>query len=97
MPFTIGGDWIPNEQPEKQGQAPKVGKPVKVRKEKRGKAIVTRVLNLVRPKDQLLALAAELKQLCGCGGTVKDDVIEIQGDQVDRVRDHLRRKGINPQ
>ena len=97
MPFTIGGDWTPHEPSTTQKQPVQTGRPVKVRKEKRRNVIVTRVLNLVRPKEELRTLAAELKQLCGCGGTVKDDVIEIQGDQVEKVRDHLKKKGINPQ
>ena len=36
---------------------------------------------------------AELKALCGAGGTVKDGAIEIQGDQVDRVRDWFLKRG----
>jgi hypothetical protein len=38
------------------------------------------------PLDEagLLELAAKLKARCGTGGTVKDGVIEIQGDQRNR-------------
>lgn len=38
-------------------------------------------------------LAATLKNRCGTGGTVKDGVIEIQGDQRDRVTQELERLG----
>ncbi|MCO6548036.1 MAG: stress response translation initiation inhibitor YciH [Gilliamella sp.] len=42
---------------------------------------------------QLLQLAAELKKRCGCGGAVKDDVIEIQGDKRDLLKSLLEDKG----
>ena len=38
-------------------------------------------------------LAATLKRLCGSGGTVKDAVIEIQGDHREKVADRLRGLG----
>jgi translation initiation factor 1 len=37
-------------------------------------------------EDRLKAIAKELKVMCGAGGTVKDGVIEIQGDNVERVK-----------
>ena len=39
------------------------------------------------PLDEagLLQLATKLKDRCGIGGTIKDGVIEIQGDQRDRL------------
>lgn len=33
----------------------------------------------------LVDLAAELKRRCGAGGTLKDGVIEIQGDHRDTI------------
>ena len=41
----------------------------------------------------LLDLAANLKRLCGAGGTVKDGALEIQGDHRERLAEHLRAKG----
>lgn len=42
---------------------------------------------------QLKLLAAELKKVCGCGGSVKDGTIEIQGDARDKIKAHLEKKG----
>ncbi len=39
--------------------------------------------------DKMKLLAKELKQACGAGGTVKNDVIEIQGDKRRQVAQFL--------
>jgi translation initiation factor 1 len=38
-------------------------------------------------------LLRELKNLCGAGGTLKENELEIQGDQRDVLRAHLEGKG----
>ena len=38
-------------------------------------------------------LARQLRQHCGCGGAVKDRAIELQGEQVARIRAFLESKG----
>lgn len=42
---------------------------------------------------ELAKLAAELKK-CGCGGAVKDGIIEIQGDKRDLIKSLLEAKGM---
>ena len=42
----------------------------------------------------LTALGKQLKALCGSGGTVKDGVIEVQGDHCDRIIDALKKQGL---
>ena len=42
---------------------------------------------------ELDALATQLKKRCGSGGTVKDGVIEIQGDHRDLLLAELQQRG----
>lgn len=46
------------------------------------------------PDAELSKLVAELKKKCGCGGTLKDGVIEIQGDKRDLIKQLLEAKGM---
>ena len=59
----------------------------------RGGKPVSLVKNLVLSPEDLKALAKKLKQECGTGGTVRDGVIEIQGEQRERIADILRKLG----
>lgn len=43
--------------------------------------------------EELRALGKELKVLCGTGGTVKGQEVELQGDHRDRLRAHLADRG----
>jgi translation initiation factor 1 len=57
------------------------GKGIRLRLEARpGGRAVTLVLGLVGTESDIAALAKVLKSVCGAGGTVKDGVIELQGD-----------------
>jgi translation initiation factor 1 len=61
-------------------------------KGRKGKG-VTLVTGLALPDADLKALAKQLKQLCGTGGSVKEGQIEIQGDQRAKLKDYLEEKG----
>ena len=68
---------------------------VRVRRESKGRKgkTVTVVTGLALDPLELAELARDLKQACGTGGTVKDGVVEIQGDNVDRVVELLVERG----
>lgn len=51
----------------------------------RGGKAVTLVKGLALDDAALAELGKKLKAACGSGGTVKDGVIEVQGDHCDRV------------
>jgi translation initiation factor 1 len=55
--------------------------------------VVTVIHGLPERGAALDARAAELRRLCGAGGTVKDGVVEIQGDHRERVAQYLRALG----
>jgi translation initiation factor 1 len=59
----------------------------------RGGKAVTVVRGVAADAAGLAALARQLKAVCGSGGTVKDGVIEVQGDHCDRVVAHLQQAG----
>lgn len=54
---------------------------------------VSLVKNLVHSADDMKALAKKLKQQCGTGGTIKDGVIEIQGEHRQKILGILQKLG----
>ena len=68
---------------------------VKVKREvagRRGKGVTT-VYDLPLRDAELKALAGRLKKRCGVGGSVKEGVIELQGDHRDVVIEVLKADG----
>ena len=54
---------------------------------------VTLVSGLALDDGALLQLGKQLKAACGCGGTVKNGVIEVQGDHRERIAEELEKRG----
>ena len=54
---------------------------------------VTLLKGLVLTDVDLTSLAKTIKQACGSGGTVKDGVIEIQGENREKIAELLRKLG----
>jgi translation initiation factor 1 len=67
----------------------RVGRETKGRK---GKG-VTIITGVPLGGAELQALATHLKKKCGSGGTLKDGVIEVQGDHRDLVVEELQKRG----
>lgn len=62
----------------------------------RGGKCVTIVKGLALDAIALAALGKQLRTACGSGGTVKDGVIEVQGDHCDLVLGALVERGHQP-
>jgi translation initiation factor 1 len=63
-----------------------------VEKRKKGK-VVTVLRGLSAEGNDLSDVLRRLKSACGSGGTLKDDVIELQGDHIKRAGELLRAMG----
>ncbi|MBS3732119.1 MAG: translation initiation factor Sui1 [Desulfobacterales bacterium] len=68
---------------------------VRVRRETKGRKGkgVTIITGVPLEGDRLKQLAKRLKAKCGSGGTVKNGVIEIQGDRRDMLKEELEAEG----
>lgn len=80
---------------QKQGSARKLDGIVRIsldRKGRKGKG-VTIVTGLPLVDNDLKQLTKKLKQQCGSGGTVKQGVVEIQGDHRQTLVEELKKQG----
>ncbi len=62
-------------------------------KKGRGGKVVTLVVGVPGSEAELAKLAQDLKRFCGSGGTVRDGVIELQGEHRDKLEPKLRSLG----
>ncbi|MBF0187445.1 MAG: translation initiation factor Sui1 [Magnetococcales bacterium] len=79
---------------KKQSRPPSDGI-VRVSRETKGRKGkgVTLIKGLALNDASLAKIGKTLKTMCGSGGTVKNGVIEIQGDHRVRVIDYLKQQG----
>lgn len=77
---------IPRLPPEKQTAK------LSIEKRKKGK-VVTVVRGLPVERNDLSQLLSTLKTICGAGGALKEDALEIQGSHIDRIRESLKTLG----
>ncbi len=75
--------------------APPSDGPIRVLRESKGRGgkTVTIVRGVPLSPPDLDSLGKQLKSACGSGGTVKDGVIEVQGDHCDKVMALLQAQG----
>lgn len=68
---------------------------VRLRRETKGRGggTVIVITGILTTEAALKELAGALKKRCGCGGTVKNGVIEIQGDHRDLLQLELQTRG----
>lgn len=77
---------IPIKPPEKQIAR------IRLEKRKNGKWVTT-IRDLDPAGEHLSTLLTKLKKHCGAGGTIEDDILELQGDHVQRITDFLKQAG----
>ena len=78
-----------NAKKQKSDGVVRIGRQTKGRK---GKG-VTIVTGLPLSPNELKDVAKKCKQLCGGGGTVRDSVIEIQGEHRDKLVKYFESQG----
>src|SRR4051794_5596602 len=86
-------------EPENPGnRLPPLKQEIRIRREKSGRAgkTVTALFEFQASDNQLAALCKELQKFLGTGGTVKDRRIELQGDQLEKVKAKLAGMGYKP-
>jgi translation initiation factor 1 len=68
---------------------------VRIRRETKGRGgkTVTVISGIPLDDEGIRAVAGELKRRCGTGGTVKEGVIEIQGDHCQVLMTELEQRG----
>ncbi|PXW48078.1 translation initiation factor 1 (eIF-1/SUI1) [Erwinia sp. AG740] len=84
------------DEPEQKAARPKGDGIVRIQRQtsgRKGKGVCL-ITGIDLDDTALDVLAAELKKKCGCGGAVKDGVIEIQGDKRDQLKQLLEAKGM---
>jgi translation initiation factor 1 len=99
------GGWQEFSRPESlqrgmpaSDPTPKNQQRVRVQRTKAGKGgkMVTAITGLEAAESELKSLLKQLKAAAGTGGTVKDGVIELQGDQVAPALAALEKAGYKP-
>ena len=78
-----------------QSAKPPADGTVRLRREVKGRGggTVIVITGIPLGESALKELAGALKKRCGCGGTVKDGVVEIQGDHRDMLLQELQARG----
>lgn len=79
--------------PPEPTRTPPEKQTLKIAIEKRKKGKVVTVIRGLAADNDLNSLLKELKSVCGAGGSVQDQTLEIQGRHRDRLEHTLRDKG----
>ena len=92
---TDKGRMLPSESPPdtKRASGDGIARIRRETKGRKGKGVCT-ISGLLMDDKQLKSLCSELKKHCGTGGAVKNGIIEIQGDNRNKLKDLLEQKGL---
>lgn len=90
-----GGPAARPEAAGAKGAAPAGRVRVRLERQGRGGKAVTVVENLPGHPARIEELGRLLKARCGAGGTVKGRLVEVQGDQRDKIVQALRDLGLD--
>lgn len=91
--YSTGGDK-PAENPSEPAAQP-ASPGIRLRLERRASnRAATVITGLPGNETETAALARALKSACSTGGTFKDGVLELQGDQRGRVEQFLAGRGL---
>ena len=92
--YSTNPDYKPQEENEQQDTLPPAQQTLYLALERQGGGkVATVVYNFIGADDDLSALGKQLKTKCGVGGSVKDGVIIIQGDNRDKAINYLQALG----
>ncbi|KMT66016.1 translation initiation factor [Catenovulum maritimum] len=92
--YSTDGGRIKPEETKEEAQTFSDGF-IRVRREvagRKGKGVIT-IAGLPLVGAELKKIAQVLKKKCGTGGSVKDGIIEIQGDKRDLIKAELEKLG----
>lgn len=89
------GRVAPSKQPRQSVSSPPSDGTVRLQRQTKGRGggTVIVISGLPLTGDALRDLATALKKRCGCGGTIKDGLVEIQGDHRELLQQELEKRG----
>jgi translation initiation factor 1 len=91
--YSTAGERL--HEPEPKEAPPRADGRIRILLDRRASnRVVTVVTGLPGSSAEVAALARDLKSACGTGGSVKDGVLELQGDQRDKVEAALLARGL---
>jgi len=93
--YSTDPTFIPQQDKENVITLPAEHQQLKVSVDKKHRAgkVVTLIMGFAGKEEDLEQLGKELKAFCGTGGSIKDGIIIIQGDNRDKICQRLLIRG----
>lgn len=95
MVYSTDPSFIIQEDKEGISTLPPADQKLKISLDKKQRAgkVVTLITGFIGKEEDIEQLGKELKSFCGTGGSVKDGLIIIQGDNKEKVFQRLIKNG----